>query len=41
MDVMIEGTRMGLPAIKIYIESRFFVTEHPLLGLSHKKMYAE
>ena len=32
---------MGLPAIKEYMDSRHGMTEHPLLGLSHKKMNAD
>ena len=37
-DALIEGTRLGLPAVKTYLESRMKPTQHPLLGLSQKLM---
>ena len=34
VDAIIQGSRIGLPAIKTYLESRIDTTDHPLIGLS-------
>jgi len=37
-DALIVGTRLGLPAVKSYLESRVRITEHKLLVLSQTTM---
>lgn len=37
-DALIEGVRLGLPAVKNYLDSRIIAAAHPLLALSHPKM---
>ena len=34
-DALIEGTRLGLPAVKSYLDSRVKTAEHSLLAPSH------
>ena len=37
-DALIEGTRLGLPAVKSYLDSRVMTAEHSLLAPSHPKL---
>ena len=38
IDALIVGTRLGLPSVKSYLESRIMKTEHPLLLMSYPKI---
>ena len=38
LDALILGTRLGLPNVKTYLESRIFQTDHKLLALSHPRI---
>ena len=38
IDAIIAGTRLGLPSVKSYLESRILKAEHPLLLLSYPKI---
>lgn len=38
LDAVIEGTRLGLPSVKNFIESRMITCEHPLLPFSQRRL---
>ena len=38
MDALIAGTKLGLPAVMEYLESRLMKVEHDLLESSHPRI---
>ena len=41
MEAVIEATKLGLPAVKGYLESRVIRTEHSLMPFSHPRLLKE
>ena len=37
-DALIEGVRLGLPAVKKFLDSRIIVAAHPLLARNYPKI---